>query len=118
MTEFNKGDIVYPTAEFQENRAALLADAAAYSLGLDPEEAEKSRVSDTYLADGKPLRIVATGTEVLPGFQTLYAVRTDDDRTDLDLQEFKENWDSPEYDDLFFVFSSEVQHEGGVLAGV
>lgn len=118
MSEFHKGDIVYPTAEFQENRAGLLAQGEAYSTGLDPEEAEKSRAMDTYLAEGNPLRIVAEGAEPIPGFQFLFAVEPDAERTDLDLQEFAKDAHNSEYDDLFFVFSSEVQHESGVLAGV
>lgn len=112
MTDFNKGDIIYPTAEYQEQ----------VRVAVEEEGAQDYR--DEQIMSGAPLRVVGKTTPIpsplpfLPDFPLfLAAVPVDSERTDFSEEDFLAG-DPADFTDVYLLMVEEVEHDGGVLAGV
>lgn len=106
MTEFNKGDIVYPTAETIEKITEQVNDPLIPTFPVDE-----------YVAEGGPLRVVGFAPPLL-GLEFIATVPVDSPNTDFDPETFAQEPGHPRYDDLALLFAEEIEHDGGVLAGV
>lgn len=106
MTDYNKGDIIEPTADLRE-RLTDVMDKAPEVLGK----------GDYAIINGETLRAIGRAKEFL-GVAFVLAAPMDVDITDLSVEEFIKNPLSAKYDDLVLLLDAEIQGSNGVLAGV
>lgn len=112
MSEFNKGDIVYPTAEYRENVR-------------EENEIRGGELweGDTAVLNNEPLRVIGE-TEVLvigglqfaPAF--IVTVPASSTRESFSTDEFLDDPSGAGHRDVILVLEHEIEHDGGVLAGV
>lgn len=112
MTEFNKGDIVYGTEEYRENVRQEFEE--------NPREPWES---DLAVLNNDPLRVIGKteplvlgGLTLSPGF--VVAVPVTSTRESFAVEDFFEDPEGTEHRDVILVLEDEIEHDGGVLAGV